>query len=167
MWMAPRTLVTAPGATLPTVAARGGSATYHAPPIQATIAIEAILRTRMKLVVDVAHPLFEDVRVDLRGGQIRVTEHQLNGPQIGATLEQVRGKRMPEHVWTDPRLETRLSRVGPENFPEPDARQAWSAAARVHEEAWTVPPAKQGAARLPDIPPHPDDSLVTNRNDAL
>jgi hypothetical protein len=58
-------------------------------------------RPWMKSIVDRAQPRFEDVRVDLRGRQIGVAEHHLNRAQVGATLEQVCGERVPKHVRAD------------------------------------------------------------------
>ena len=80
----------------------------------------------MELIVDAAHALLEDVRVDLRRGQIGVTEHHLNGAQIGAALEQMRRERVPQHVRAQGLRQTRLPRVALQNLPEPDTRQSWS-----------------------------------------
>ena len=38
------------------------------------------------------------MRVDLRGRNIGMPEHDLNRPKIGAALKQMRRKRMPKHV---------------------------------------------------------------------
>ena len=35
------------------------------------------------------------VRVNLRGADVRVTEHGLNRAQVGTVVQQVRGERMP------------------------------------------------------------------------
>ena len=48
----------------------------------------------MEPVVDVAHPLFEHVRVNLRRRQVGVPEHHLNGAEVGAALEKVGRKRV-------------------------------------------------------------------------
>ena len=42
--------------------------------------------------------------VDLGGGDVRVAEHHLHGPQVGAAGQQVGGERMAEHVRADPLL---------------------------------------------------------------
>ena len=39
-----------------------------------------------------------NMRVDLRRRNIRMAEHYLNRPKIRTTFEQMRRKRMPEHV---------------------------------------------------------------------
>src|SRR2546423_14152333 len=57
-------------------------------------------------MVLLVHPLqasARDVRVDLRRGDVGVAEHHLHGAQIGAMFEQMRGKRMPQHVRRDVR----------------------------------------------------------------
>jgi hypothetical protein len=46
----------------------------------------------MEAVVDRAHALLQHVSVDLRGGQIGVAEHHLDGSEIRAALEQMRGE---------------------------------------------------------------------------
>ena len=40
-----------------------------------------------------------DMRIDLGRGDGRMSEHGLDGPEIGAPLEQMRGERMPQHMW--------------------------------------------------------------------
>ena len=39
-----------------------------------------------------------DMRIDLGGGNTGMAQHGLDGPQIGPMIQQVGGKRMPEHV---------------------------------------------------------------------
>jgi len=49
-----------------------------------------------------------DVRVELRRRQVGVAEHLLDGAQVGASLQQVRGERVAQEVRMDaPRLEAR------------------------------------------------------------
>ena len=40
----------------------------------------------MESLVNLAQPLTRHMGVDLSGGDIRMTEHDLNGPQIGTTV---------------------------------------------------------------------------------
>src|SRR6185436_18894578 len=47
-------------------------------------------RPRVETVIDRAEPRLEHMRVDLRRRQIGMAQHQLDGAQIGAALEQVR-----------------------------------------------------------------------------
>src|SRR5690349_10834911 len=85
----------------------------------------------MKTVVDRTQTRFEDVRVDLRRREVGVAEHQLNGAQVGAALEQMRRERMPQHVRAQRARELRLAAVALQDLPESDA--AHGAAARVHK----------------------------------
>ena len=55
----------------------------------------------MRRVVDPHELIGVDVSVPLRGGQTHVPQKLLNGAQIGAGLEQVRGEGMPQRVRTD------------------------------------------------------------------
>jgi hypothetical protein len=52
----------------------------------------------MEPIIDRTETCFEDVRVDLRRREIGMAEHHLNRAQVGATLEEVRGERVPKHV---------------------------------------------------------------------
>jgi len=40
------------------------------------------------------------MRIDLRGADIGVPQHGLNAPQVRATFQQMRGKRMAQYVRT-------------------------------------------------------------------
>src|SRR2546423_4465655 len=65
----------------------------------------------MKLVIDLLQPRSRNVGVDLRRGDVRVAEHHLDGPQIGAVLQQMRGERMPQHVRRNVCADAGLPRV--------------------------------------------------------
>ena len=45
-------------------------------------------------MVDVLQLFFDDLRVDLRGGNICMTQHFLNGAQVRTVLQQMHRKRM-------------------------------------------------------------------------
>ncbi len=127
-----------------------------------------VLRPGVELVIDRPHPLFEHVRVDLRRREIRVAEHHLDRAQIGAALEQVRRKRMPQHVRAERAATARLPRVALQDLPEPDARQAGPAAARVDEQPRALPLAEQRRPRVAQVPRAPTRAgLVADRDDAL
>ena len=65
----------------------------------------------MRLEIQLAAAAVGYVGVELRRGQIRVSEHLLNGAQVGAALEQVGGEGVAEQVGVDAaRLEARLVR---------------------------------------------------------
>src|SRR5437016_5037931 len=78
---------------------------------------------RVEAIVDGAEPGLEHVCVYLRRRQIGVAEHQLNRPQIGAPLEQVRRERVPQDVRAQRPRQAGLDRVLLEDLPEPDAAQ--------------------------------------------
>ena len=59
----------------------------------------------MKAPVNVAEAVAGDVRVNLRGADGRVPEQFLDDPQIGAVLEQMGGKAVPQHVRRDVALD--------------------------------------------------------------
>ena len=46
----------------------------------------------MEFFVDVVQTFVGDMRVDLRGGNVGVAEHGLDGAQVGAVLQEVGGK---------------------------------------------------------------------------
>src|SRR3954465_8880246 len=100
---------------------------------------------RVETIVGGPQPRLEHVRVDLRRGQIGVTEHQLNRAQIGAALEEVRRERVPQDVRADRRRQSGGARVPFENLPEADAAQR--PAARVEEQARRGAPLEQLAPR--------------------
>ena len=50
---------------------------------------------------DRLEPLPVDVRVDLRGGDVRVTEHRLHRAEIGAALEEMGGEAVSQRVGMD------------------------------------------------------------------
>jgi len=52
----------------------------------------------MKLFVLGLQPVPVDMGVNLRGGNIRVTQHLLNRSQIGPALQKMGGKRMPQRM---------------------------------------------------------------------
>ena len=55
----------------------------------------------MRLLIDVLEVLFDDVRVDLRRGNVCVAQHLLNGAQVGTVFEQMHGKRVAQRVRRD------------------------------------------------------------------
>src|SRR6185312_10796662 len=59
---------------------------------------KAVLRSRVRLDVYSFESLDAGMRVDLRRGNRRVSEQLLDGAQIGAGVEQMRGERMTKRV---------------------------------------------------------------------
>src|SRR5882757_3399772 len=97
------------------------------------------LPSRMELVVDAAHPLFEDVGIDLRRRQIRVAQHHLDRAQVGTALQEVRGKGMSQSVRAQRPCKARLLRIALQDLPETNTRQSSTAATRAHEEPHALP----------------------------
>lgn len=64
-----------------------------------------------------------DVRVNLRGRDVGVTEHFLNGAQIGAVLQQMRGETMTQRVRRNPTRKIRLRRVTPHKRIQIESKQ--------------------------------------------
>src|SRR5580704_5192268 len=87
-------------------------------------------------LVDLLQTLFHDVRVNLRRGNVAVTEHQLDRAKIGASFQQMRCKTVTQHVRRKRHTQTRLSAVGGKNLPHTDAAQ--SAAAAVQEKSGRI-----------------------------
>src|SRR5262245_19703518 len=83
----------------------------------------AELLTGMEALVDGPEPRLEDVRIDLCRRQIGVPEHHLNRAQISAALQQVRGVRMPEHMWTERSRQAGARAVRLEDLPTADSAQ--------------------------------------------
>lgn len=58
------------------------------------------------------------MRVNLRGGYVRMSEHHLNGPQIRTALQQMRSKGMTKSMRINFFGQTRLSGVPDNQFPK-------------------------------------------------
>src|SRR5687768_13446895 len=76
------------------------------------------LRPGMKLVIQLLQPSPRDVSVDLRRRDVRMAEHQLDAAEIGAVLEEMGRKRVPEHVRRDVRADAGIARVTDDLHPE-------------------------------------------------
>src|SRR4051794_3427078 len=67
-----------------------------------TVALWALrlaqLRAWVRLEVHVLQPVGRQVRVELCGGDVGVTEHLLQAAQVAAAREEVRGERVPQRV---------------------------------------------------------------------
>ena len=65
----------------------------------------------MRVAVHVTSRFVLDVSINLGGGQRNVTEQLLDGAQIGAAFEQMRGERVPQRVRRERRRRRRASQV--------------------------------------------------------
>ena len=63
---------------------------------------------RVGVLIDLLQVGGGHVRVDLRGGEIRMPQHLLNGPQIGPALQEMGGERVAERVRGNVFRQTRL-----------------------------------------------------------
>ena len=71
------------------------------------------------LIHDLAQPAPCHVRVDLRGGNVGVTQHNLNTAQIRAALHQMRGETVPHYMRRQIAKNSRLLAVSASNFQNP------------------------------------------------
>src|SRR4030095_1908039 len=81
-------------------------------------------RTGMKPIVHRAQSRLEHVGVNLRRRKVGVPEHQLNGAQVGAALEQVRGEGVPQDVRAEHSRQAGGPAVLLENLPGAGAAEA-------------------------------------------
>ena len=119
------------------------------------------------IVVDGAQPGIEDVRVDLRRRQVRVTEHHLDGAQVGAALEQVRRERMAQDVRAQ-----RRGRPGLRAVRLAGSSRSRRASARLPPRALTNSrgddaPLEQRRPRLARCSASPTRGLVADRHQPL
>ena len=59
-----------------------------------------------------------DMGVDLSGRQVRMTQHELNGPQVCAMVEQVGRKRVPQRVRGNRPANARLHGIAFDGIPK-------------------------------------------------
>ena len=59
-----------------------------------------------------------DMGIDLCGGDAGMAQHHLNRPKIRSMIQQMGGKRMPEHVRRDGFANPGSSRAVLEDFPK-------------------------------------------------
>src|SRR5439155_15247108 len=81
----------------------------------------------MVSVVDLFQAFLQDVRVNLSGRDVAVTQHELDRAQIGAPLEQVRRERVPHQVGRNARRNPRRPAVASDDLPEAHPRKRASA----------------------------------------
>jgi hypothetical protein len=65
-----------------------------------------------------------DVRVTLRSGQAGVTQKFLNGTEIRTALQEMRGKAVPQSVWTDPLSQSGLLNTARNEHPHASVCQS-------------------------------------------
>src|SRR5436190_1838062 len=120
----------------PSAASTPHSPSCRSPP--SSVLPAPALPPRMELLVYRPQVLAIDVRVDLRRGDVGVTEHFLYGTKVRPSLQQVRGERMPQRVRRHVLLDPGPLHVLLEDLPCAHAGERL--AASVHEQC-TLPPA--------------------------
>ncbi len=117
----------------------------------------------MRVEVDVSQPLGRQVRVDLGGADVGVSEHLLQRAQVTAACEQVRGKRVAQRVRAHALLQTRAPCVALDDLVEPLARQ--SSAAQVDEHPRLVAVTDQARSGSVEVVVEALDRLGADRDD--
>src|ERR1700683_751744 len=78
---------------------------------------------RMMRLINLLQSFFDHVRVNLRGGYIGMAKHHLHRAEIGAAVEQVSRKAVPQHVRRQRFAQPGLSAVQRQILPERNAVQ--------------------------------------------
>ena len=105
-------------------------------------------------------PLASDVGVDLGRGQISVAEQHLHDPEIRAVVEQMRRKRMSEHVRRERLTDAGVARVTLHEYPEHLSRHGFSALG--DEERIGLASAKKRGPCLVKIPLDPVQRFLSH-----
>ena len=69
-------------------------------------------------MVDILQLFIDNMRIDLRGGNIRMTKHLLNGMKVSAVFQQVCRKGVAQHMWCDILFDICLFLVVFDDFPK-------------------------------------------------
>ena len=84
----------------------------------------------MMFAVEVFQALTSDMRIDLRRRQVAVAQQQLHDAQVCASIQQVRGKRMPQAVRRQFLADPGFFSIALDDVPERLARHAVAPARR-------------------------------------
>src|SRR4051812_28547773 len=68
---------------------------------QATREQGLTIRQRMQAAHQTFQAVFQNVRIDLRGRDVGVSQQRLHHAQVGAVVQQVAGKSVPQYVRAD------------------------------------------------------------------
>src|SRR5256885_11104105 len=122
-------------------------------------------RVRVRLEIHLSTPPIGYVGIELRRGEIRVTQHLLDRAEIGAPLEEVRGEGVPQEVRVDAfRLEPGFRRQAAQDQERAGAGQP--AALGVEEELRAVAGIEEWAAAR-EIAAQSLDGLAPDRHHAF
>ncbi len=98
------------GKEVPSVTAHAATLLLRASELDAAYSIDNVYDKQLSLAdsctwvesfVHGPQPRLEHVRVDLRGRQVGMAKHHLDGTQVGSAFEQVRRERVAQHVRAD------------------------------------------------------------------
>src|SRR5437868_1766082 len=109
----------------------------------------------MILPVYLSEVLPIDVRVDLRGRDVDVAEHLLDGAQVSTALEQVRRERMAQRVGRNRLLDTGAVDVSAQDLPGAHPRERLTA--RVEKQNSLPRSFLETRPRLADVRRHGAD----------
>jgi len=120
----------------------------------------------MKPIVGIFEPALVNVSVNLRRGDVSVTEHLLDDAKIGAIIQQVSRKTVPQGVGCDVFGDSSMARVLLDEVPNRLATEWTAAPGQEHFGAIAVVLANQWT-RLLKIALYPADRLFADRHDPL
>src|SRR5690349_7741254 len=120
---------------------------------------------RMKRLVHGPQVVAVDVRVQLRGGEVRVAEHFLDGAEVGATLEQVGRERVPQGVRRHPLRQPGEPRRTLDDAPRAYARQGRAAGVEKYQPPSL--PLVEAGTDLACVQRHGTQRAPTHRHDSL
>ena len=109
--------------------------------------------------------LARHVRVDLRGGYVGMPQQHLYGPQIGAVVQQVRRKSVPQGVRRNRYLHARCQRVPLDDLPKHLPRHG--CATRRHKQCIGRLATQNLRTRLGEIAQQPGVSFFAKRHQAF
>src|SRR5258708_5029123 len=123
------------------------------------------LRTWVMVIDSLSQSRTNYVRINLRGGNVRVAEHRLHASEVGAALEQMRRKGVAENVRREVVKNTGLAAISAQELPKSLPRHG--AAAGRYEQVGTGTPLQQEGPRRVQIDVHRLDRRRPDRNQAV
>ena len=119
----------------------------------------------METVVNRLEPRLEDVGINLSGRQIGVTEHHLDGTQVGPAVQQMRRKRVSQDVRAQRSRQLRANAVALQDLPKADPTEG--SPSHVDEQARRRPAFEQFWPPFALVGADPRGRLLADRDEAL
>ena len=123
------------------------------------------LRSWVKLVMDALEAVAVHVGVNLRCGNVGMTQHLLNHAEVGAIFQEVRGKTVAQHVRADMLGDAGAFGAAVHEFPQGHAAQLPAAVAQEHRARRVGP--YQLRTHPVQIQFQPFQRLAADRDDAF